>query len=242
MTGTVRSQDSELYPEVALKQEIGRWRDMARKKVKDKKKQRRFASDLIPPEVSDYVYSKLQNATTREEVDKVFESAMAPRPANPQPEPMDVHLINGVAIRAGDTGRVLMLQRAMTQGDPAAGMWEFPGGHKSFNETDQQGGIREWEEETGRKFPKKAQLFSSWQSFNGRYIGWVYEVPTELDAHIDGREEVKNPDGDYFEAVAWFDPRDLANHPAIRPELKADIASVQSALRWPRKKNMIGIE
>jgi 8-oxo-dGTP pyrophosphatase MutT (NUDIX family) len=224
------------------RKELLRWRDVARKKAKDKKKQRYFESGIIPQEVSTRLHMALAQAQNREDVDKVFEAAMDPRPTNAKPEPLDVHKINGVAIRAGNTGRVLMLQRAMVQGDPAAGQWEFPGGHKGYEETDQEAGYREWQEETGIFFPKKAQLFSRWESFNGRYIGWVYEVPTEDDVHIDGREDVKNPDGDTFEAVAWFDPRDLANHPGIRPELKADIAAVQSALTWPRKKNELGQE
>lgn len=229
--------------ESALK-ELATWRGSARKKVKRNKRQRDdWKPKDVPQEVANYINNGLQNATNTAEVDKVFESALQQRPPNPSPEPMDVHHINGLALRAGDTGRVLMLQRAMTQGDPAAGMWEFPGGHKSYNETDKKGAIREWQEETGIKFPKKkAQLFSTWDSFNGRYTGWVFEIPSESDVNLDGREEVVNPDGDLFEAVAWFDPRDLANHPGIRPELKADIASVQSALRWPRKKNMIGLE
>jgi 8-oxo-dGTP pyrophosphatase MutT (NUDIX family) len=225
------------------KKELATWRGSARKKAKDGKRQRKWDPKDVPQEVADYINNGLQNTTNTAEVDKVFESALQQRPPNPPPEPMDVHHINGLALRAGDTGRVLMLQRAMTQGDPAAGMWEFPGGHKSYNETDKQGAIREWSEETGIKFPKKkAQLFSTWTSFNGRYTGWVFEIPTESDVQLDGREEVVNPDGDWFEAVAWFDPRDLSNHPGIRPELKADIASVQSALRWPRKKNMVGLE
>lgn len=224
------------------RKEMCRWREVARKKAKHKKKQRHFESDVIPQDVSERLHIQLANAETREEVDKVFESAMSPRNPNPKPAPLDVHRINGLALRAGDTGRVLMMQRAMTHGDPAAGMWEFPGGHKHFNETNRQGAVREWEEETGIRFPAKAQLFSSWDSFNGRYKGWVYEIPSETDVDIDGRDEVPNPDGDAFEAVAWFDPRDLSNHPALRQELKADIAIVQSALNWPRKKDMIGIE
>lgn len=224
----------------AARKDIALWRGVARKKAKDKKPQRSFDSTVIDPGLHEYIHTKLQSAASREDVDKIFDSVLSPRPPNPKPEPMDVHRINGLALRAGDTGRVLMLQRALTQGDPAAGMWEFPGGHKNYNETDEQGAVREWQEETGIFLPKKAQLFSSWQSFNGRYIGWVFEIPKESHLKIDGREDVKNPDGDWFEAVAWFDPRDLANHPGIRPELKADIAAVQSALAWPRKKAEVG--
>lgn len=233
--------DVILLSESALK-ELALWRGSALKKMKNGKRKVKWNPKDIPHEVSERLHMQLAQAENREEVDKVFEAALMPRPANPKPEPLDVHRINGVAMRAGNTGRVLMLQRAMVQGDPAAGTWEFPGGHKGFNETGQAAGYREWQEETGIFFPKKAQLFSSWHSFNGRYTGWVYEVPTEEDVHIDGREDVKNPDGDEFEAVAWFDPRDLANHPGIRPELKADVAAVQSALTWPRKSNELGME
>lgn len=247
--------DSELYPEVALKltdeamKELALWRHSAQKKAKERRKQRKWVSENIPPEVLDQVHQRLQNARTADEVDKIFESTLtktpvgAPRdaPHDPGLDAMDVHQINGLALRAADTGRVLMLQRAITKGDPAAGMWEFPGGHKRFYETEEQGAVREWEEETGVKLPKKAQLYSTWDSFNGRYRGWVYEIPSEQDVNmLDGREEVENPDGDYFEAVAWFNPDTMSRNPDIRPELLADIAMVQNALKWPRKHGLIG--
>lgn len=239
--------DSELFPEVALK-ELALWRHSALKKAKNGKQQRRWISENIPPEVLDHVHQRLQNAKTADEVDKVFESTLsktpvdAPRdaPQDPGLDAMDVHQINGLALRAADTGRVLMLQRAITKGDPAAGMWEFPGGHKRFYESEEEGAVREWEEETGIRFPKKAQLYSNWDSFNGRYRGWVYEIPSETDIKLDGREEIKNPDGDYFEAVAWFNPDTMSRNPDIRPELLADVAILQNALKWPRKKALIG--
>lgn len=34
----------------------------------------------------------------------------------------------GVALHAADTGRVLFLQRALIDGEPAGGLWELPGG------------------------------------------------------------------------------------------------------------------
>lgn len=248
MTGTIRSRDSELYPEAALKAELGRWRTMVKKKVKEGKKPRPFKSDLIPSELHEYIHQKLQGASTRAEVDKIFESTLTKTPVgvphdapqDPGLDALDVHQINGLALRAADTGRVLMLQRAITKGDPAAGMWEFPGGHKRYYESEQDGAVREWEEETGVRLPKKAQLYSTWDSFNGRYRGWVWEVPSEQDVTLDGREEIKNPDGDYFEAVAWFNPDTMSRNPDIRPELLADVAIVQNALKWPRKKQLIG--
>ena len=256
MTGTVKtlaerdlSKPSDIMELSTLaRKELALWRGSAKKKAKERKKQRKWVSEHIPPEVLDTVYQRLQQAETADEVDKIFESTLskapieAPKdaPHDPGLDALDVHQINGLAMRAADTGRVLMLQRGITKGDPAAGMWEFPGGHKRFYESEHDGAVREWEEETGIRFPKKAQLYSLWDSFNGRYRGWVYEIPKESDIQLDGREEVKNPDGDFFEAVAWFNPDTMSRNPDIRPELQADILLVQNALKWPRKHQLIG--
>jgi 8-oxo-dGTP pyrophosphatase MutT (NUDIX family) len=139
----------------------------------------------------------------------------------------------GVAVRAADTGRVLMLQRAVTNGDPAAGAWEFPGGCLEPGETAAMGAAREWQEETGCALPP-GHLTGRWASPSGVYEGLVYEVPSESDVPIsDGRDAVINPDdpdGDVFEALAWWSPEQLADNPAVRAELLADLDLVLDAL------------
>lgn len=52
-------------------------------------------------------------------------------PANKAARPVAA----GLAVHAADTGRILMLQRAQDDTDPAAGMWEFPGGRLEAGET-----------------------------------------------------------------------------------------------------------
>lgn len=228
--------DVVLLSQSALK-ELATWRGVARKKAKDKKQQRPWGARDIPPEIADWVNEQLTRAENVSEVEKIFESTLNTfAPNNPKLDKTDIHQINGLALRAADTGRVLMLQRAIAKGDPASGKWEFPGGHRHFDETDEAGAVREWQEETGVYLPSSAKLYSEWDSFNHRYKGWVYEIPTEAEVSdkLNGKEEVKNPDGDYFEAVSWWKPENLANNQQlIRPELAAEVATVQSALRWP---------
>src|SRR5262249_12288667 len=83
--------------------------------------------------------------------------------------------VAGLAVRAADTGRVLMLQRALDDEDPAGGTWEFPGGHVETNETPDEAAAREWQEETGLRFPAGRWSDTSWTSPDGIYQGFVYE-------------------------------------------------------------------
>lgn len=55
---------------------------------------------------------------------------------------------------ARDTGRVLCLQRALSDDDPAGGKWEMPGGSIEQGESPIEGVIREWKEETGCPVPE----------------------------------------------------------------------------------------
>ena len=50
----------------------------------------------------------------------------------------------GLALLAGDTGRVLTLQRALSDDDPAGGRWEMPVGGIEEGESPVEGAIREW--------------------------------------------------------------------------------------------------
>ncbi|MHB9861970.1 phage portal protein [Streptomyces sp. YIM S03343] len=133
----------------------------------------------------------------------------------------------GLAVRAADTGRVLMLQRALAPDDPAGGTWEFPGGHCEGDEKPVAAAVREWCEETRMILPfdpdAMAELaFSEPAWVSGIYAGYVYTVPTETALDLGRRDQVTNPDdpdGDQVEAIAWWDPEQLRGNPVVRPEL-----------------------
>jgi 8-oxo-dGTP pyrophosphatase MutT (NUDIX family) len=140
----------------------------------------------------------------------------------------------GIAVRAADTGRILMLQRGMDESDPASGTWEFPGGCLEPGEQPHAAASREWEEEVGSPLPDGAQT-GAWTSSNGVYAGFVWTVPHEGVLRIDDpRDRVINPDDpgrDHVEAIAWWDPEQLVSNPAVRRELAADMPRVLAALR-----------
>jgi SPP1 gp7 family putative phage head morphogenesis protein len=139
----------------------------------------------------------------------------------------------GLAVQARDTGRVLMLQRALGDGDPDGGTWEFPGGKLDPGETPLEAARREWAEETGRPVPE-GTIVGGWTSPDGVYQGFVHAVPDETTVPVDGdRSQVTNPDdpdGDLVEAIAWWDPALLADNPAVRAELADDLDTVLAAL------------
>ncbi|MEU6340298.1 phage portal protein [Streptomyces sp. NPDC046977] len=145
--------------------------------------------------------------------------------------------VAGLAVRAADTGRVLMLQRALDPEDPAAGTWEFPGGHLEAGESPLQGAWREWAEETGCIPPPGAHT-GTWTSANGVYRGLVWTVDNEAHVPVSGdRDQVSNPDdpdGDQVEAIAWWDPAQLEGNPAVRPELLDSLPAVLAALDQPQ--------
>jgi len=130
----------------------------------------------------------------------------------------------GLALMAKDTGRVLTLQRALSDQDSAGGKFEFPGGKVEEGESPLEGAIREWKEETGSQLPS-GQVADSWLS-NGMYQGHVYVVPSEDVLQINGSpgdRQVLNPDDpdqDNIEVVLWMHPKDLKDHPSTRKEVK----------------------
>lgn len=142
--------------------------------------------------------------------------------------------VAGLMVRAGDTGRVLMLQRAITEDDPAAGLLEPPGGHVDTGETLLQGALREWAEEVGHPVPQ-GSLAGSWTSSDGIYRGFILDVPAEDAIDLaDGRDQVlnpDNPDGDVFEAAIWVDPELFPGNPMMRTEMQRDLPQVMAALR-----------
>jgi len=140
--------------------------------------------------------------------------------------------VAGLAVKAADTGRVLMLQRALSDDDAAAGLWEFPGGGLEDGETPLQGAWREWAEETGC-IPPPGEQTGSWAASNGIYEGIVWTIPAEAMVPVRSGTEVTNPDdpdGDQVEAIAWWEPAQIPGNPAMRPEILADADAVLAAL------------
>ena len=142
----------------------------------------------------------------------------------------------GLAVLAKDTGRVLMLQRAFNDDDPAGGMFEFPGGHIEENETPLQAAKREWEEETGFRLPRGRRT-GEWTS--EIYRGYVWEIDKEamIDLALpqgEGNRKCFNPDNpdlDYFESMVWMEPTLMVSNPSLRTELRRDMRKVQGAIR-----------
>lgn len=135
----------------------------------------------------------------------------------------DAPTVSGVALKAADTGRVLMIQRSIhDKNDPARGTWEMPGGHhEPGDKTSLHAAIREFEEEVGQPFPHGGHLTHVHRS--GPYLLHTVVVPDESSIDFsNGRSTVNpdDPDGDDHEQSAWWDPDHAAKNPALRPELK----------------------
>ncbi|WP_344603935.1 NUDIX domain-containing protein [Streptomyces glaucus] len=134
--------------------------------------------------------------------------------------------VAGLVVKAADTGRVLMIQRALDDDDPAAGTWEWPGGHLEDGEDSLAAAVREWSEETGSTLPGAASVVGSWVAPNGIYRGYVAVVPTEASVPINkprGERRVANPDdpkGDATEVTAWWPITSLPDMPLLRPECR----------------------
>jgi SPP1 gp7 family putative phage head morphogenesis protein len=138
----------------------------------------------------------------------------------------------GVAVRAKDTGRILMLQRALHDGKRASGRWELPGGKLDDGEEPLDAAVREWCEETRCRWPD-GKLTGQWTTADGKYQGFVHTVDHEDDVDIHhGRDEVEDPDhpGEDPESVAWWDLDLLRGNPSVRPELVDNLAALTRAV------------
>ena len=143
----------------------------------------------------------------------------------------------GVAVRALDTGRVLMQQRALDPDDPASGKWEWPGGGLDPDETPWAAAAREFAEETGSPLPDSARVADTWTA--GPYQTFLVTVPHEADVTLNaaaaGQHVAMNPDDpdrDCPEVAAWHAIEDLAGMP-LRAELAATLPTVVHHLNAP---------
>jgi len=151
-------------------------------------------------------------------------AAVAAPATGPAPDTAPTHA--GLALKAANTGRILLIQRALDERDPAAGTWEFPGGGIEEGETPEAAAFREFAEETGIQLPDTVQVVDGWRSPNGVYQGYVAVLPAEQEIDINpgpDDRDVSNPDdpdGDITETVAWWDIGALPDMPALRPEAR----------------------
>lgn len=134
--------------------------------------------------------------------------------------------VAGIVLKALDTGRILMLQRGMEdKKDPAAGLWEAPGGHLEPGDlTTLHAAIREWTEEVGQPFPEGGYVAASWIAPNGIYQGFCVVIPEERALVMHEGRIVPNPDdpkGDLAEQAAWWTVEHARKNPALRTELKS---------------------
>lgn len=145
---------------------------------------------------------------------------------DPEATPSAVPSHAGLAVQALDTGRVLMLQRALDPEDPASGTFEFPGGSIEDGETPLEGARREWTEETGMLAPTLDPV-GGWVSPDGVYEAFVVQIPAEADLllnpdshqHADGNPD--DPDRETPEVTLWLTQEDVAAMgDAIRQEVR----------------------
>lgn len=130
----------------------------------------------------------------------------------------------GLALKAGDTGRVLMLQRShKDEDDPARGRWEFPGGGiEPHDHNSLHGAMREFAEEVGQPVPPGGTLQHVHRS--GPYVLHTMVIPSEDAITLHDGRVVPNPDdpkGDDAEQAAWWDPEHAQKNPALREECKS---------------------
>lgn len=144
----------------------------------------------------------------------------------PTPEaPMDGPTHAGLAVQALDTGRILMMQRALDPEDPAAGKWEFPGGSIDPGETPLDAARREWTEETGMLAPT-ADPVGGWTSPDGVYEAFVVQVDAESDLALNpdahaGDGNPDDPEREAPEVTCWLSQEDIAAMgDAIRQEVR----------------------
>lgn len=120
----------------------------------------------------------------------------------------------GLAVRAADTGRVLLAQRAKDETDDEAvrETWEWPGGTIDGDEDPQAAAFREFSEEVALPLPPGEVVGGYRAGPEDNYQGFVYLI----DAEFGLDDFAPNPE---TQAVAWYSQDDIEAEPNLRPEM-----------------------
>lgn len=131
----------------------------------------------------------------------------------------------GLVARAGDTGRVLMIQRqdSKADDDDTRARWEFPGGKLDDGEDAYDGGLREWSEETGAKLPRGSRRLGQFTTPDGKYRAIGVHIPREQDLKL-------NPQTREVAAVGWWDPDSLHRDARVRGKVQQMLPQVHQLL------------
>lgn len=145
----------------------------------------------------------------------------------------------GLAVVAGDTGRVLLIQRPIEEDNDNGGKWEFPGGKRDEGEHPLETAVREWTEEVGHPLPDgELDEERQWLSGNGKYAGHVYRVGSEDVIDLANRKPDADPASGGYNVVAWVHPNDMENH-NLRPELLGDMDEVMGRISKYLRRGVI---
>ena len=186
------------------------WRKQSMNRVKAGKIPRWFDTNSIGLERQNRIWNKLDGATSTEQVDYAFKSAMP--------------IAAGIVVQAQDTGRVLMTQRTPDKHDDgeAYARWEFPGGRLDDGEQPFEAAWREFEEETGASLDNFDHV-GNWTSPDGVYTGFVVTVPHEADLDLD-------PDPEEVSQAEWWSKSDL-DDPKVRDKVTETLDRVTPMLK-----------
>ena len=127
----------------------------------------------------------------------------------------------GLVVKAADTGRVLMVQRAIDNSNKAsAGQWEWPGGKLTKGDDALTAAEREWAEEVGVPVPD-GDIVGSWTTPDGRYQAFVLVIKHESDIELDDARGLDGSGDGEVENVAWWEPNDIVGNSAVRIECQS---------------------
>ena len=122
----------------------------------------------------------------------------------------------GVLFVAGNSGRVLLAQRAYDESDDpdVRETWEMPGGGLDEGEEPLAGALREFSEEVGMPAPE-GEVVHGWRAGDDEhYQGFVVRVEGAFDVFS------ATPDPDEVQNVGWFTVEEARDLP-LRPEFAA---------------------
>lgn len=210
----------------------------------------RFIHDLTLYEVSPVLHGAhpltmaLEIKSAQHGGTEGMEYKATPAPADisidAEPDTEDAVTVAGLVVKAADTSRVLMIQRALDDDDPAAGTWEIPGGHLEEGEDPLTAALREWQEETGSKLPGTTSVVGSWTAPNGIYRGYVAVIPSESAMPINVPHDERrvdnpdDPDGEATEVTAWWPITALPDMSLLRSECRETPWSLLAGATLPQ--------